>query len=564
MKGKHFKRILAGISVILLLAGCSKHEHTFEEEWQYDANTHWHQSTCGHDVKGDESSHTFTEWDITTPATEEAKGSQQRTCTVCAYLEVQEIEQLEHTHRFADTWESDANTHWHPATCGHDVKGSEAAHTAGSWTVKTPATADADGEEEQVCTVCARSLKTRPIYHKDIAVAYPFKSGGDYTVTDNTDGIKITAAVGTDNYTALYLPLSSCKVALATAYTFVIRNDSTTTRAYLRLAYRNTTVNPRTYGQSSEVSAYSIESLNENSGTKIKEYKSDYIRFYVAVGDTAKFTMPMVANDYDQFVLMLVTEEGAQDITIIQTGVVMGEHHFSTEWSSDDNNHWRVCSDENCNFINEKGSHTWVTDESRTPVPATEESDGLEYKICSVCEKTKEVVIPAGGSSSVDEENDISNSAYVNSYNASDLGITESVHSANSVKSRAIQFNDTQDTGRFNLQGLYQDLAGKKLVFDVKVGEGALSNTYLKLQLRTGENSRYEISLRMSDNPAGVTCTALTGDYADWSHYEINVDTAVAGKTPTAKTGAGEYGFVGAHVSNTTFYFDNMYLTALA
>ena len=48
-------------------------------------------------------------------------------CTVCEYL---------HTHTFADTWTSDANGHWHKATCGCDLKKDYAAHSLSTSTYK--------------------------------------------------------------------------------------------------------------------------------------------------------------------------------------------------------------------------------------------------------------------------------------------------------------------------------------------------------------------------------------------------------------------------------------------
>ena len=44
-----------------------------------------------------------------------------------------------HSHRYSDEWSHDADKHWNAATCGHDVKKNEAAHTT-----------DADG----LCSVC--------------------------------------------------------------------------------------------------------------------------------------------------------------------------------------------------------------------------------------------------------------------------------------------------------------------------------------------------------------------------------------------------------------------------
>ena len=163
------------------------HVHTFSDEWSRDATTHFHAATCGHDVKADEAKHTFGAWTVVSETTEE------RSCTVCGYKEEQKHthtyatawshdetnhwhactgctekndveahkfgawtvvsgekeertcstcgykEEKNHVHTFADAWESDAVNHWHESTCGHDVKGSEAAHTP-----------DANG----FCTVC--------------------------------------------------------------------------------------------------------------------------------------------------------------------------------------------------------------------------------------------------------------------------------------------------------------------------------------------------------------------------------------------------------------------------
>jgi len=48
-----------------------------------------------------------------------------------------------HTHTFSDAWESDAENHWHAATCGHDVVSGKAAHSE---------------NEDGFCSVCNRYL----------------------------------------------------------------------------------------------------------------------------------------------------------------------------------------------------------------------------------------------------------------------------------------------------------------------------------------------------------------------------------------------------------------------
>ena len=74
--------------------------HTYGTEWTKDESGHWHESTCDataptHDVmKGDFAAHTFGDWNIITAPTATAKGEQQRTCTVCGYVENQDVDAL--------------------------------------------------------------------------------------------------------------------------------------------------------------------------------------------------------------------------------------------------------------------------------------------------------------------------------------------------------------------------------------------------------------------------------------------------------------------------------------
>ena len=53
-----------------------------------------------------------------------------------------------HTHTFSDEWEYDEISHWHPATCGHDVKSGEEDHSYGKWT------AVSEDKEERICSIC--------------------------------------------------------------------------------------------------------------------------------------------------------------------------------------------------------------------------------------------------------------------------------------------------------------------------------------------------------------------------------------------------------------------------
>lgn len=421
---KTLKHLLAATIAVFMLAGCDggtvssissveptpsssepesissseEHTHTFAEVWSHDDTHHWHQATCGHDVKDGYAEHSFGDWKTTKEASETEKGSKERTCSVCEYVQVEEIPMIEHVHTFEESWTYDENTHWHKATCGHEVKGEEEAHTLSEWAVETAATAVEDGVEERHCTVCGYK-KTRPIWHHEYVIDYGFKTNEVFTVTEEEDGQRFVAAAMNDEskgYDGYYLSLSGKKVDLASAYTFVFRNNDDA-REELRIGYRDTTVSPKTFANSEDASAYTIESLNNRSNTKIREVKSGYIKFNIEAGDTAKITVPIVSQAYDQLVLMLVHSTMDTDITLIQTGYVLGQHNFEEGWHHDDTHHWKACLDEDCGFVSQKGAHDWIANELKTDVPATATEDGVEYKICSVCGLEKEVVIPAGG-----------------------------------------------------------------------------------------------------------------------------------------------------------------------
>ena len=133
-----------------------QHEHTFSFAWTFNDTHHWHDATCGHVVVSDFAAHTFGDWVIDTPATEEARGVKHRTCTVCGKTETENIDRLPHEHRYSSEWTSNDTHHWHDATCGHDVVSDLGAHTFGDWVIDTPATEESTGTKHRICRVCGR------------------------------------------------------------------------------------------------------------------------------------------------------------------------------------------------------------------------------------------------------------------------------------------------------------------------------------------------------------------------------------------------------------------------
>lgn len=96
------------------------HTHTYEDTWTQTDKTHYYKSTCGHDVKKAEALHTDTD--------------NNSVCDVCEY-------DYDHTHTYASAWSYDADNHWHAVSCGHDVDAADKA-------------SHADTDNNGICDVC--------------------------------------------------------------------------------------------------------------------------------------------------------------------------------------------------------------------------------------------------------------------------------------------------------------------------------------------------------------------------------------------------------------------------
>lgn len=76
------------------------------------------------------------------------------------------------------------------------------------------------------------------------------------------------------------------------------------------------------------------------------------------------------------------------------TSLGIGEHvhEYGTEWNYDDNNHWKLCSQDECNAETEKAAHTWG---EPTVTEAEVGKEGSRVYTCTVCSATKKEIIPA-------------------------------------------------------------------------------------------------------------------------------------------------------------------------
>lgn len=147
--------------------GYVMHEHAYKDDWSSNETGHWHDASCGHDVKIEAEAHIDNNKDgycdvcsyVTCSHTYEEKwsydGENHYHKANCGCLNVPNADVEAHTladaectecgykahtvHTYEDGWTSDETSHWHAATCGCDLKNDVTPHT---------------GMADGICDVC--------------------------------------------------------------------------------------------------------------------------------------------------------------------------------------------------------------------------------------------------------------------------------------------------------------------------------------------------------------------------------------------------------------------------
>ena len=117
------RTILLIIFLFVWMVGCNnqnpnddnEHEHTYQEGWSYDEESHYHNSTCEHDLKKDIEKHDF-KIKEEKKATHSEKGTIKYICSVCDYTYMEEIEKTPHT--YSSEYLYDETEHYYLCECG--------------------------------------------------------------------------------------------------------------------------------------------------------------------------------------------------------------------------------------------------------------------------------------------------------------------------------------------------------------------------------------------------------------------------------------------------------------
>lgn len=130
------------------------HHHSFSEEWTFDQNHHWHESTCGCGEEIIEKiPHSFDDGTVTTEPTLSKEGIKTYYCLDCEFSYTETLPK--HSHNYPDTWIIDETSHWHAADCGiDDHRSMQGTHWWDNGTITLAPTQNDDGIKTYTCQVC--------------------------------------------------------------------------------------------------------------------------------------------------------------------------------------------------------------------------------------------------------------------------------------------------------------------------------------------------------------------------------------------------------------------------
>ena len=141
--------------------------HTFSELWSSNETSHWHASSCGHNVISDSANHVWDNGVVTKEATHVEDGILTYVCTICGYTKTESIPARIDEHSFSEDWDSDDSFHWHPSSCGHDVISGKAEHLWDDGVVTKNPTHYEDGERIFTCSICNSTRIEKIPAHSD-------------------------------------------------------------------------------------------------------------------------------------------------------------------------------------------------------------------------------------------------------------------------------------------------------------------------------------------------------------------------------------------------------------
>ena len=434
------KRVLI-LSIVILsifvIVSCKQdppHEHTFSSTWAYDAEYHWHEASCGHDVTSGSAKHSWNAGTVTTEPTHTTEGVKTYTCTVCGAVKTETVPAYAEDHTFSTMWSSDANYHWHAATCGHTtLKSQQSAHTWNDGVVTTNPTHTEAGVMTYTCTVCGQTkTEAVPALSEDHTFSSDWSFDANthwHAATCSHTTLKSEESEHTWNAGVVTTPATCTETGIKTITCIVCGKTKTESIAALGHDYSLewtvdasatcTKAGSKSHhcsrcSSKSEVTVIPATGHSYDSGviTTPAGCTTTGVKTFTCAncGDTHTEDVPATGHAYNSGVITTpagCTTTGVKTFTCANCGNTYTEgvpatgHAYSSDWSSNASYHWHAAT---CEHSEEKGSygaHTFPTHAT-----AVDQGDGT-YKFEKRCTECGYAVVvstanvgdigPAGG-----------------------------------------------------------------------------------------------------------------------------------------------------------------------
>lgn len=316
------------------------YEHTYSTEWSKNETKHWHVSICGHDLKKDESDHTWNNGAETTNGTK-------FTCTVCGYEKTEPSKYQV-----------------------NETKWKEILNNTLNYTL-----------EETIPQGNTSMLQN--IYFTENGVLIDLADYKDLLSKEN------------DKY--YHYRLVSCETEWSKEeitekdYNNYWENSlSVFVNEYSKFTYETKT-------KKYTLSSLDVSDIASSSSGHTTLLQNISIGFEDGKLSSLNYTMTMNNSGYNALAQLVYKDFGTTTITI---PINIHKHTFSGEWTKDENKHWHVST---CghNIKSDEGEHIWNEDAICTVCGMKDESikyelseDGNSYYVAGfVWRDTENVVI---------------------------------------------------------------------------------------------------------------------------------------------------------------------------
>lgn len=186
------------------------HVHRFSDQWSYNSQYHWHDSTCGHDVRSDSGIHNI-QSEVIKAATCQETGQRIDYCTICGYEATVTVPTTNHTWSVYETKDATCEEYGYVkkfcSVCGLFTTEEIPAigHNIQEIYIQEP-TCTEQGIIEQHCTNCDYSYRyyTEPLGHDYQIIsgsAATCSQGGTVTKQCMRCGLVIESAVAAGTHT---------------------------------------------------------------------------------------------------------------------------------------------------------------------------------------------------------------------------------------------------------------------------------------------------------------------------------------------------------------------------